>query len=164
MPNPLTLARLPIELSFRVTGLAFGVARRVVGAVVPDEEGDLTERVRPARVTISSRERRPAAKPRRRPATPRRRPAAPPEPPEPAHVSEEPTPVASFAEPGAEDGPGPEIQLLEPWDGYDGMRAGDIERKLRAADAEVAAAVKLYEGAGRGRTTVLAAADRRLQA
>ena len=70
--------------------------------------------------------------------------------------------MASFAEPGAEDTPGPEVEIAEPWDGYDAMRARDVQRELDGAAREVAAAVVLYEAAKRSRQTILAAAERRL--
>src|SRR6185437_9967259 len=57
----------------------------------------------------------------------------PPEPAEPApppHVSEEPELVAEFAEPGAEDEAGAEVEIAEPWEGYDQMKAGEIQQRL----------------------------------
>jgi hypothetical protein len=82
-----------------------------------------------------------------------------PDPPEPVHVSEEPVLVAEVAEAGAEDGAGAELSVAEPWDGYDAMTAAEIRRRLREADAATAAAVRLYEAANKGRSTVLAAAS-----
>ena len=83
----------------------------------------------------------------------------PPEPPEPVHVSEEPVLVAEVAEDGAEDGAGPELRIDEPWDGYSAMTATEIRRRLRQADAATVAAVRLYEAANKGRSTVLQAAS-----
>lgn len=82
-----------------------------------------------------------------------------PEPPEPVHVSEEPVLVAEVAEDGAEDGAGPELRIDEPWDGYSSMTAAEIRRRLRQADAATVAAVRLYEAANKGRSTVLQAAS-----
>ena len=79
---------------------------------------------------------------------------------EPAHVSEEPTFVADSAEIGAEDGAGAEVDVSEPWPGYDGMRAGDVRARLATADSAVAAAVSLYEASHKGRSSVLDAARR----
>jgi hypothetical protein len=79
-------------------------------------------------------------------------------------VSEEPVQVAEFAEPGAEDGPGPELEVDEPWDGYARLDARSIADQLAAASAATAGAVELYESTHRGRRTVLAAAERRLKA
>ena len=87
---------------------------------------------------------------------------AEPEPPAPApavHVSEEPVLVAEFAEDGAEDGAGPELRIDEPWEGYSSMTAAEIRRRLREADAATVAAVRLYEAANKGRSTVLQAAS-----
>jgi hypothetical protein len=80
------------------------------------------------------------------------------EPPEPVHVSEEPVLVAEVADTGAEDGAGAELRIDEPWEGYRAMTASEIRRRLRQADAATAAAVRLYEAANKGRSTVLQAA------
>jgi hypothetical protein len=78
-------------------------------------------------------------------------------------VDDTPVPVAEFAEAGAEDGAGAEIHVDPPWDGYEGMTAAQISERLASADGGVAAAVSLYESAGRGRVSVVRAADRRLR-
>lgn len=62
------------------------------------------------------------------------------------------------------EGVGAEVHVDPPWEGYDKMTAAEIRRRLSGADGEVAAAVSLYEGAGRGRRSVVEAADRRLRA
>jgi hypothetical protein len=82
-----------------------------------------------------------------------------PEPPEPTHVSEEPVLVAEVAERGAEDGAGAELRIDEPWEGYSSMTAAEIRRRLHEADAATVAAVRLYEAANKGRSTVLQAAS-----
>jgi hypothetical protein len=79
-------------------------------------------------------------------------------------VDEGVTPVAEFAEPGAEDGAGAEIHVDEPWEGYARMRAPEIQRALADAQPAALAAVRLYESAHRGRRSVLEAVDRRLAA
>jgi ferritin-like metal-binding protein YciE len=79
-----------------------------------------------------------------------------------AHVSEEPELVAEVSDPGAEEPAGAEVEVQEPWEGYDGMSAAEIERRLEGASDEVAAVVRLYEAAGKSRRTVLRAAERRL--
>jgi hypothetical protein len=78
-------------------------------------------------------------------------------------VDDEPVPVAELAEAGAEDGAGAEVHVDAPWAGYDGMTAARIRKRLASADSGVAAAVSLYEGAGRKRVSVVEAADRRLR-
>jgi hypothetical protein len=88
----------------------------------------------------------------------------PPAPvPEPEHVDEGLVVVAEVAEEGAEEGAGAEVHADEPWDGYRAMTAADIRARLADADAAVAAAVKLYEGMHKDRTSVIEAADRRLR-
>jgi len=93
--------------------------------------------------------------------------AAPPEPvapppaaEEPTHVSEEPELVAETAETGAEDGAGAEVDVNEPWPGYDEMTAPDIEERLQVEGPEAAAAVSLYEASHKGRASILETASR----
>jgi hypothetical protein len=81
----------------------------------------------------------------------------------PDHVDEEPVLVAEVAEEGAEDGVGPELNVEAPWDGYDRMTAADIRDRLTAASPAEAAAVELYESAGKSRRSVLDAAERALR-
>lgn len=93
------------------------------------------------------------------PAEPARAPE--PEPEEPIHVDTEPELVAEFAEPGAEEGAGPEIHVDEPWDGYTKMAASDIRDRVLIGSAEEVAVVQLYETMHRKRQTVLDAVERR---
>ena len=91
---------------------------------------------------------------------------APPAAPDeliPDHVDEEVVLVAEVAEEGAEDGAGAELRVEAPWDGYDGMTAADIRDRLAAASPVEAAAVELYEAAGKNRRTVIDAAARALR-
>jgi diacylglycerol O-acyltransferase / wax synthase len=78
------------------------------------------------------------------------------------HVETEDDLVESFAERGAEEGAGAELDVQEPWDGYDAMTAADIVDRLTGASAAAAGLVELYERRHRARKTVLAAADRAL--
>jgi hypothetical protein len=82
--------------------------------------------------------------------------------PEPDHVDEGLVVVAEAAEPGAEGGAGAEVHVDGPWDGDQTMTVTDIRARLADADAEVAAAVKLYEAMHKERSSVIEAADRRL--
>jgi diacylglycerol O-acyltransferase len=77
-----------------------------------------------------------------------------------AHVETEEELVESVAERGAEDGAGAEIEVHEPWDGYDAMTAADILDRLTGAPAAAAGLVELYERSHKGRKTVLEAAER----
>ena len=81
----------------------------------------------------------------------------------PDHVDEEPVLVAEVAEEGAEDGAGAELHVEAPWDSYDRMTAADIRDRLAAASPAEAAAVELYESAGKSRRSVLDAAERALR-
>jgi hypothetical protein len=76
-------------------------------------------------------------------------------------VSEQAVTVATSAEPGIAD-VGAQVSITEPWDGYHRMTVSEIARQLSAAPVEAAAAVRLYELAGRKRRGVLEAAERRL--
>jgi hypothetical protein len=59
---------------------------------------------------------------------------------------------------------GPEIHVEQPWIGYDDMTAAQVRKRLAIVDRSDAAAVSLYEGAGRKRRSVLDAAARRMRA
>jgi len=81
----------------------------------------------------------------------------------PMHVSEGLQFVEAFAEPGAEDGAGAAVHVRQPWKGYAQMTANEVLVHLADASPEELAAVALYEGAHRGRKTVLAEARRQLR-
>jgi hypothetical protein len=76
-------------------------------------------------------------------------------------IDDEPELVAEVAEPGAEDGASAELEVDEPWAGYDDLTADDAIERVRQADAAELAVVELYERAHKQRRTVLAAAERR---
>ena len=80
---------------------------------------------------------------------------------EPVHVDTEPELVAEFAEPGAEEGAGPEIHVDEPWHGYRKMRVADIRDRVTVANTAELAVIQLYESNNRGRTSILDAVERR---
>ena len=82
---------------------------------------------------------------------------------EPVHVSEEPELVREVAEPGAEDGAGASVTVLEPWSGYAQMNAREVIARAGPASPAELAAVRLYESRHRSRQTVLAAVDRQLK-
>jgi len=67
------------------------------------------------------------------------------------------------AEEGAEEGAGAEVNIDEPWPGYDRMNAADITDRLSIEGLEVAATVRLYEASRKGRASVLEAASRSLR-
>ena len=141
---------LPLRLGLRVAEIVLHpllkVAERVLGA---DDQPP------PARAPAPEPEPEPYVEsPPPAPAPP---PAAEPEP-EPIHIEVEEELVAEVADPGAEEGPGPQISVEEPWDGYSKMKAADIVDRLAAATPAEAAVVLLYENAHRRRKTVLAAA------
>lgn len=78
-------------------------------------------------------------------------------------IDDEPVVVAEFAEPGAEDGAGAEVDVDEPWPGYSGMAADAVVDRLTQLDAPQLAVVELYERSHKNRETVLDAAERRLR-
>jgi hypothetical protein len=147
-----SVVRLPVF--FVEQGLsAAGAALRLVGRIAGRDDAASAETVwAPAESERVAREPEPP------PVVPEPPVAAPPEPPEPVHVSEEPVLVAEVAEAGAEDGAGAELRIDEPWEGYSTMSASEIRTRLRRADAATLGAVRLYEAAHKGRSTVLQAA------
>ncbi len=78
-------------------------------------------------------------------------------------MSEEPEPVQEFAEPGAENGAGPELHIREPWDGYRDMSAREVTARLGDASAAELAAIQLFESSTRSRQTILSAVARQLR-
>jgi hypothetical protein len=102
---------------------------------------------------------RPTPRSRRGPRAPERaQRVAAPQPP--AHVDEGLTLAAEFAEPGAEEGAGPEIEITEPWEGYDRLTAAEVRQALKGASPAAAAAVRLYEQQHSRRRSVIEAAER----
>jgi hypothetical protein len=125
--------------------------------------------LRGALALVRGPETEPGPTPTVKPPQPRYR-RSPPEPrtgnggAAPAHVSEEPVLVAESAERGAEEGAGAELHVDEPWPGYARMTAANIRVRLSAAGPAAAAAVRLYEAAHKGRSSVLEAATREINA
>ncbi len=178
---PVTVVRVPFEIGFGAAKQAVKFAHGLVGggeAPVVDKPRPAPARRRPP-ARKSGNGRAAGSRPRKRataaatppqateaptPPEPVAEPEAIAEPPvaveEPAHVSEEPELVAETAETGAEDGAGAEVDVEEPWTGYDEMTAADIEDRLLAEGPEAAAAVSLYEASHKGRASILEAASR----
>jgi hypothetical protein len=161
-----------VDVTTRAAGLAFRIARLAIATSAPPEPRPAAANARPAPSTvefdviIASSPSRPEALP---PAAPPRRAAAaepevgPTSAIPPTHVSEGLQFVESFAEPGAEEGAGAAVHVRQPWKGYAQMTADEVVVRLADASPEELAAVTLYEGAHRGRRTVLAGARRQLQ-
>ena len=55
--------------------------------------------------------------------------------------------------------PSATIAVDAPWDGYDEMKATEIAKRVRKADAATKAVVRLYERANKQRKSVLAATE-----
>ena len=160
---PLTLVRAPVRLTLRAW--EFGLSTAAEAARIGTELLDPDRGSPPpdfARRTPDVEARTPAEPVVAVPATP----DVPPSIPDqlvPDHLDEEPVLVAEVAEEGAEDGAGAELHVDAPWDGYDRMTAADIRDRLTAASPAEAAAVELYESAGKSRSSVLDAAGRALR-
>ena len=167
---PLTLARTPLRLTFRVWefGLssAAEVARIGTELLEPDREPppDFATRTPPQEPDDGPDGGSPDAPPVAA-DVPVAADAPPAVPDEliPDHVDEEPVLVAEAAEEGAQEGAGPELHVDPPWQGYDQMTAADIRDRLATATAAEAAAVELYESTRKGRRSVLDAAERALR-
>jgi hypothetical protein len=148
------LLTLPLRLTVRALRIGVTIANEIVE--LASRDGDS------ATVTVT-REQPAATRP---PPPARPKPAPEPEPyarTAPIHVSEEPELVEEFADEGAEEPPGPEISVAEPWTGYRRMTAPEVVDRVASATREELAVVELYEATHRKRKTVLAAADRRLK-
>ena len=167
--RPLTLA---MSLGEGVLEVALTVVREVRSAL---EEGPRAAPAPdsgspPPAGTLRVRRSRPAPSPKRR----RRPPAQPPAPAAPAPppappvsdkvktVDDDPVPVAEFGEEGAKEDAGAEVNVAEPWDGYAVQTAAQVRDRLEGADRETLAAVVLYEGFGKSRSSVIQTAERRL--
>lgn len=165
------LISLPLRASLRsaqiVTRAVSGVAGRALAipghaiqvassgrsnCVEPDADRQRDVAPRPASPTQTPPPRTVRAEPA---------PSARAEPP--THVSEEPVLVSESAEPGAEEGAGARVTVLEPWTGYGRMTARDVIDRVRSASVAELAALRLYEARHRARRTVLDAADRQLK-
>jgi WS/DGAT/MGAT family acyltransferase len=68
--------------------------------------------------------------------------------------------VEEFAERGAEEPPGPEIEIAEPWHGYNRMTAAQIRERLQSVGTATAGMVEIYERAHKKRKQVIEAAER----
>jgi hypothetical protein len=79
-------------------------------------------------------------------------------------IDDEPELVAEVAEPGAEDGAGAELEVDQPWEGYNDLTAEEAIARIGGADAAELAVIELYERSHKQRRTVLAAVERRSKA
>jgi hypothetical protein len=167
--GPLDLITAPAKIAVTVAGGAIGVAVDVLkgarGLLAGDPDQDTWAPVEPERTRNSTPAKPVTREPVERPPAPGTSAPAPvPEPPaEEEHVDEGAVLVAEVAEAGAEDGAGPELEVDEPWEGYDRMTAEQIGDLLSAASREAVAAVQLYEAVTKSRDAVLEAAERRLR-
>ena len=167
---PLRATGAAVRLCWRVAddalSLASGAAGFVIDRVSPvDSRVPESAQSAPHAVASEMPSMRPVPSPSplrpARPAEPAQE--APRASEQPMHVSEEPTLVEETAEPGAEDGAGPEIHIREPWEGYRELSAREITARLADASAAELAAVELYERSNRGRQTILAAVARQMK-
>lgn len=162
---PLTLARAPLRVTLRVWefGLSTAAEAARIGTELLDRERGTAPPDFAAQRDPSSPGYGDNGQPQDVEAA---EPDVPPSVPDeliPDHVDEEPVLVAEAAEEGAEDGAGAELHVEPPWESYDQMTAADIRDRLTAATAAEAAAVELYEAAGKKRRSVLDAAERALR-
>lgn len=153
---PLQAASLGARLALRAASLPVEIARSLLQGASPDGPPPSPPRDRNGGDPG-------VARPRPHPGPPEVVVAAPAPAPRAAHVDEGVELVAEIAEPGAEEGVGPEIAVAEPWEGYAGMRADEIVGRLRDSSATEAAAVELYEASHKARQSVQRAAERRLR-
>ena len=158
----LRIAQLPVAVAQRAGSAATAIARKVAPAAcrsASDDDGRADDRAEPVSPQPSSRPAEPAVAAPPEPAAAAPAPAAAPPP---AHVDREAVVVAEFADPGAEDGPGPQIRVDEPWKGYGELTAKQVIAELQGASPAALAVARLYEPANRARRTVIEAIDRKL--
>jgi hypothetical protein len=170
--GPVTVATLPLRLALqavttaaRVGASAVELVTRLVSPTRDDRRSAPVDGAAPA-PPVPARPPRPRKPEAAAAPAPQPRPipgAAATPSPEPSLVSEEPALVAQSADPGAEDGAGPEIDVAEPWPGYGAGRVAEVVARLARASAEEVAVAQLYENRHRRRRSVLAAAERRLK-
>ncbi len=158
------IAELSLEAARQAGSLAVSVVRTVAEPILGRRDDDSDDWAR----TSQPRSAPPVAEPPPPASAPRRPRATTPAPPHvapapaPAHVDREAVVVVESADSGAEDGAGAEVNVAEPWGGYDAMKAKDVTEQLATADPATLAVVRLYESTHRKRRTVLAEVDRRL--
>lgn len=156
--------------ALEISGRAIQVASSARSSRV-ERDVDRAERGAPRRPRDPASRPAPAARPAPpvdtpsapRALRPESAPAPPASPEPPTHVSEEPVLVRESAEPGAEEGAGARVTVIEPWTGYGRMNARDVIDRVPTASVAELAALRLYEARHRARRTVLAAVDRRLE-
>jgi hypothetical protein len=178
------VAQLSADVARRAGSLALSAIRLVAEKVNGRSEDDTWEPTEAARTDPPAyAPPRPSQRPSPRPATPsaaperprregaRPRPAAaattatpPAVSAEPEHVDREAVVVAESADAGAADGPGAQLHVDEPWDGYAEQTAKQVIAALADAEPATLAVVRLYESTHRSRSTVLGAVDKRLAA
>ena len=157
----LRIAQLPVTVAQRAGSVAMSIARKVAPAACrsASDDGRADDRAEPVSPQPSPRPAEPAVAAPPEPAAAAPAPAAAPPP---AHVDREAVVVAEFADPGAEDGPGPQIRVDEPWKGYGELTAKQVIAELQGASPAALAVARLYEPANRARRTVIEAIDRKL--
>ena len=147
------LATLPLRLALRGAEIVLRAAGGIVGGDGDHYDGEarVATADEPAPREPVTRAAAPpapaveppapaAARPAAAPSAPPAPAAAPPAPApeaEPPHVSEEPVLVEEFADPGAEEGAGPEISIGEPWPSYASMNATERDLVWLIATHEV---------------------------
>lgn len=186
------LLTIPLRVGFEATRTAVTISIRLTGAAIhllrPAERSKSSAgppssprtaappppappRARPESRTNGQPE--PPARPRAA-AQPPPTPVTPPQgqPDRPLSTSEdavktiddEDEVVAEYAEAGAEEGAGAQLDVEEPWQGYADMNAEAVIARIGEADAATLAIVELFEHSHKKRQTVLAAAEKRLRA
>jgi hypothetical protein len=150
--------RFGVHVAFDVLAAGFIVTERLISLALPEPES-------PAATPSSSWSVEVLAVPAETPPpqAAAAKPAAGPASAEPDAGAEADVLVESFADAGAEDGAGANVEIDEPWDGYAHMTAHEVIHHLTDASAEEAAVVELYEHKHGKRKSVLAAAERRLR-
>jgi hypothetical protein len=164
---PVRVGMVAVKLGMRLAGRALGLGQddsdESAGSM--SDESEAPQTTSPPRTGARSREEEPA--PPISPPAPERpevKPTAPLSTERDAKtLDDEPVVVAEFAELGAADGAGAQVDVDVPWEGYSSMAAEAILARLEQLDMAQLAVVQLYERTHKNRRTVLEAAERRLR-
>jgi hypothetical protein len=142
-----------LELPVRAVVLATAPARFAARTLLSFVRDDAGEAPRPAPV---QQEAPAPQRERKGPVAREPRPKPAPKPPSRTQVARE---QRVTRPPQPEGGPGPEIHMDEPWEGYEAMTEDEVLERLVGADPTVRAVVRLYESTHGSRRQVLLATE-----
>ncbi|MCW2967191.1 MAG: hypothetical protein JWM71_963 [Solirubrobacteraceae bacterium] len=152
-----------LRLSLRAADLALAptrfVVRTVWGLLASDDPEPAPAEPAPHAEPPQTRPPEPPAKVRAKPSPKAARRAVRHEPTRGEAAAIRQQQRTTEQEAGSEGGPGAEISVAEPWEGYAAMTEEQVLDRLVGADDTVRAAVRLYESFNGGRQQILLATE-----